>query len=145
VVGTHIPANIVWLVPGVQSFDAAIPERVKNRLAQAVETLSSPSTSIMVCASSVDAMLKELGYKSGSLYSRIEEAVQRHQITSDMSAWAHDVRLDANDERHADEIAPEPTAQDAERCLDFARTLADILFVLPARVKRGRKPQTAQN
>jgi hypothetical protein len=92
----------------------------------------------MVSASAVDARLKEISYKNGSLYARIDQAVTDHRITPDMALQAHDVRLDANDERHVDDNAPEPTAKDAERCLEFARTLADILFVLPARVRRGR-------
>jgi hypothetical protein len=52
--------------------------------------------------------------------------------------WAHDVRLDANDQRHADLAAIPPTFEDAKRCLEFAKALADILFVLPARVTRGK-------
>jgi hypothetical protein len=133
-----IALPVVWLVPSAQSFDAAIPDRVRARLEQALETLSSPSASIMTSASAVDLMLKHLNYKSGSLYARIDAAVNDHRITEDMAAWAHDVRLDVNDERHADENAPEPTSSDAERCLEFAHTLAEILFVLPARVRRGR-------
>jgi hypothetical protein len=54
-----------------------------------------------------------------------------------MARWAHNVRLDANDERHADENAPFPEIEDAQRCLDFAMALAEILFMLPARVTRG--------
>ena len=47
------------------------------------------------------------------------------------------VRLDANDQRHADEAAPLPTQQDAARSLGFALALADVLCVIPARVTRG--------
>ena len=54
-----------------------------------------------------------------------------------MAKWAHQVRLDANDQRHADESAPLSTKQDAERSVRFALALAEILFVLPARVTRG--------
>ena len=135
---SHSTGEVMWLVPGVQSWDTAIPRRSASYLRQATETISSPSASIMTSASAVDAMLKELGLKEGKLYSRIEAAVQKGLITSEMGAWAHDVRLDANDERHVDDSAAEPVSADAERCLEFARTLADILFVLPARVRRGR-------
>jgi uncharacterized protein DUF4145 len=133
---------VQWLVPGTQSFDESIPARARTRLTGAQETISSPTSSIMTSASAVDWMLKEIGYKSGSLYSRIDQAVTDNRITADMGAWAHNVRLDANEERHADETAPEPKAEDAQRCLDFARTLADILFVLPARVRRGITKKT---
>jgi hypothetical protein len=60
-------------------------------------------------------------------------------LTKHMADWAHDIRLDANDERHADEDAAPASPDDAKRCLEFAEVLADLLFVLPARVKRGRK------
>ena len=56
----------------------------------------------MLSASSIDAMLKSKGYKKGNLYKRIEKAAEDHLITSEMAKWAHQVRLGANDERHAD-------------------------------------------
>jgi len=93
----------------------------------------------MLCASSVDAMLKEKGLTSGSLYSRIESASTTHMITPEMSKWAHEVRLDANDERHADQASGLPTEADAKKCVDFTKALGDFLFVLPSRVERGLK------
>ena len=63
-------------------------------------------------------------------------------ITSDMAKWAHAVRLDANDQRHADEAASLPTAQDAQRVLAFAATLAQIMFILPSRVSQGLQGKT---
>ena len=50
---------------------------------------------------------------------------------------AHDVRLDANDQRHADTNAPLPTETDAERAVEFAIALAQFLFVLRTQVKRA--------
>src|SRR6202034_568434 len=91
----------------------------------------------------VDAMLKARNYKEGSLFSRIRKADTDGVLTAQMAKWADDIRLDANDERHADEQARDKTPEDANRCLEFADALADLLFVLPARVKRGRKlPET---
>jgi hypothetical protein len=92
----------------------------------------------MLTASSVDAMLKEKGYKTGSLYARIEHAVKDHLITQEMAEWAHEVRLDANDERHADASSSLPGEPDALRAIEFAQALAEFLFVLPARIARGR-------
>jgi glutaredoxin len=37
-----------------------------------------------------------------------------------------------------DEGVAGATNADAQRCLEFAETIAELLFVLPARVKRGR-------
>ena len=91
----------------------------------------------MLAASAVDSMLKTKNYRDGSLYARIEQAAKDHLITQDMAKWAHEVRLDANDQRHADELSSLPTQDDARRCVDFAISLAQFLFVLPAQVQRG--------
>jgi hypothetical protein len=123
--------------PGSESLDENIPSRVSGYLQQAVDSVHSPDGCIMLCASAIDEMLKARGFKVGKLYPRIKEAKEAGVLTEDMSQWAHDVRLDANDQRHSDENVTPATQQDAERCLEFTKTLADLLFVLPARVKRG--------
>jgi hypothetical protein len=103
--------------------------------------MHAPAGAVMLAASAVDAMLKLKGYADGSLYTRIEKAVTDHAITADMAKWAHAVRLDANDQRHADQAAILPTQEDAKRVIDFAAALAEILFVLPSRVQRGIQPK----
>ncbi len=133
-------SSACWVVPAPRASRDDLPPRVQSFLKQAEETMSSPSAAVLMCASAVDAMLKARGYKEGSLYKRIEKTVADNILTADMAAWAHDVRLDANGERHADEDAPMPTEADARRCFEFALTLGDVLFVLPARVRRGREP-----
>ena len=92
----------------------------------------------MLAASAVDAMLKDKGYRDGSLYGRIDQAAKDHLITNEMAAWAHEIRLDANDQRHADDEAPMPSQDDALKAVEFVKALAQFLFVLPARVERGR-------
>jgi hypothetical protein len=84
----------------------------------------------MLCSAGVDSMLKQKGFKDGSLRARIDQAAKEHFITPDMVKWAHQVRLDATEHRH-------PEEGDAERCLSFALALAEALYVLPARVTRG--------
>lgn len=114
-----------------------LPAKAKAYLSQAIESLSSPAAAVMVAASAVDAMLKAKGYKEGTLYERIEKAAKDHLITDDMAKWAHQVRLEANDQRHADEEATLPMQADAEKVVDFAQALGQFLFVLPAQVTRG--------
>jgi len=87
-------------------------------------------------AAAVDALLKDKGHLQGSLYERIEKAMGKGEITKEMASLAHDVRLDANNERHVDPTARPPTLKDAQRCFDFAESLAEMMYVLPARVKR---------
>lgn len=123
--------------PASTEIDATVPERARTLLQQAQESLHAAAGAVMLCASAVDAMLKIKGYTDGSLYARIEKAATDHLITDDMAKWAHEVRLDANDQRHADEAAPLPDHQDAKRVMDFSNALAEFLFVLPSRVQRG--------
>jgi hypothetical protein len=123
--------------PRAASVSVEIPERPRTFLAQAQESLHAPAGAVMLAASAVDSMLKQRGLSEGSLYARIERAAEQHLITSEMTKWAHAVRLDANDQRHADEAASLPNEADAQRSIDFAAALAEILFVLPARVERG--------
>lgn len=124
--------------PAAKSVNDSIPERAGNYLSQALNSISSPDGAVMLCASAIDAMLKDKKYSDGSLYARIEDAAKDHLITDEMSEWAHDVRLDANDKRHADEDTINANRADAERCVEFALALAEFLYVLPARVQRGR-------
>ena len=130
------PIVEVWPKPVTVS--PHIPDRARDFLRQAQDSLNAPSGAVMLACSSVDAMLKARGLKEGKLSPRIQEAVRTHLITSEMGDWAHEVRLDANDERHADELAEMPSLEDATRVVGFAEALGEFLFDLPARVAEGR-------
>lgn len=135
--GLQFGHDVIQYFPEGLTVDEEIPERPRAYLQQACESLHAPAGSIMLSASSVDAMLKLKGYNEGSLYARIEAAADDHLITQEMARWAHEVRLDANDQRHADELATLPTTEDARRVIDFVRAFALYLFVLPSRIQRG--------
>ncbi|MDD5175287.1 MAG: DUF4145 domain-containing protein [Sterolibacterium sp.] len=129
----------VQIFPDAESPDDSIPARPRAYLFQAAESLHSPAGSVMLAASAVDAMLRLKGYKEGSLYSRIEQAKKDHLITAEMEQWAHEVRLDVNDQRHADGNFPLPSVEDAKRCINLAEVYAKIMFCLPAKVQSGIK------
>ena len=137
IIGSRNPqfATALEIFPASKNVDESIPDKAKQFLSQSLETIHAPAGSIMLSASSIDAMLKEKGYKDGSLYSRIKKASEDHLITEGMSEWAHQIRLEANDQRHADESASLPTEEDAKRILEFAFALAEFLFVLPNKVQ----------
>lgn len=134
----------VGIFPAPRTVSDEIPDAARSYLLQAIRSVSAPDGAVMLAASSVDAMLKAKKLVNGSLYTRINEARDTHIITPDMADWAHDVRLDANDPRHADLDQPHHTLQSAERAVEFAMALADVLFVLPARVQRGRSAARGQ-
>lgn len=130
--------------PAQIQVDENLPATAKEYLTQAINSLHAPAGSVMLCASAVDAMLKALNYIEGNLYNRINRAAAEHLITEGMKEWAHEVRLDANDQRHADYAATMPTTADAQRSVDFVQALGQFLFTLPAQVARGRaNAQTA--
>jgi len=131
--------------PKSRTVSEDIPVRARRFLEQAINSLHAPSGAIMLSASAVDAMLKEKKYKTGSLYDRIDKAVEKNLITAAMAEWAHEVRLDANDERHADDDAELPEIEDGERCVDFATALGQFMFVLPARITRGIDSAAGKN
>ena len=120
--------------PNTWSPSEVIPDFVTRFLTQAHETLSSPDASVLMSASSIDAMLKDKGLEKGSLYSRIDEAVSQGFITKNMAKWAHLVRLDSNKPRHADITDKALGSEDAKRSLDFAKALAELLYILPSRI-----------
>ena len=60
--------SVIEYYPQLQTTDEAIPDRARDYLNQAIESLHAPAGAVMLCASSVDAMLKEKNYKEGSLY-----------------------------------------------------------------------------
>ena len=125
------------IFPKPLSVEEAIPDRAKEYLQQAIGSISTPAGSVMLAASSVDAMLKYKGLTNGSLYARINQAVQDGMITSEMADWAHEVRLEANGQRHADTDSVLPSSDDARKLIDFVQALGMFLFVLPARVEQG--------
>jgi hypothetical protein len=94
---------VIEMYPSAVIISDTIPERAKIFIEQAIESTHAPSGAIMLASSSIDAMLKNKGYKDGSLYKRINDAVKNHLITEGMSQWAHQVRLEANEQRHATE------------------------------------------
>lgn len=130
--------EISEIYPAPVQVDEALPPTAKEYLTQAINSLHAPAGSVMLCASAVDAMLKAKGYTENSLCTRINKAAADHLITEGMKEWAHEVRLDANDQRHADQAATLPTPADAQRSIEFAQSLGQFLFVLPAQVARGR-------
>lgn len=122
------------IFPDIWQVDANVPARVSTYLNQAHKTLAAPDASVIMSAASIDAMLKDKGLEEGSLYKRIDQAVEDGLLTSTMAEWAHRVRLDANNPRHADAETPHMTADDAQRAFEFANALIQYLYVLPSKM-----------
>lgn len=135
--GRKSGGQITEIYPHATEVDNTIPVPAHSYLQQALDSIHAPAGAVMLAASSVDAMLKKSGYTEGSLYSRIDKAATDNIITSSMAKWAHEIRLEANGQRHADMDEQLPDEKDAKRVIDFALALGQFLFVLPAKVKQG--------
>ena len=59
-------------------------------------------------------MMKSKGHKDGKLYSRTNKTADDNIINDSMSKWVHQVRIEGNDERHADDEADLPNEIDAK-------------------------------
>jgi hypothetical protein len=130
-------AEVEEIIPAPKTAHEDIPELPRNYLQQAFRTLHAPDAAAVMAGSAVDAMLKELGYTEGSVYVRINKAVEDHALTKSMGDWAHEVRLGANRPRHADNERPHVSAEEAKQSVEFAEALGLFLFVLTKRIERG--------
>ncbi len=140
----NVPIRVSAVFPSAETISEAIPARPRSFLTDAQRSLSAPSASVMASNSAIDAMLKEMGVarkdaagREQSLSRRIDVAVQANILTKGMSEWAHRIRLDANDQRHADEDTPAATPELAQQTLRLAKAIAELLFVLPAELPKA--------
>lgn len=138
--GAAFLREVERIYPDIWKPSEFVPERVGNYLSQAHSTLAAPDASVVMSAASIDAMLKDHELTDGSLYKRIDEAVVKGILTKTMAEWAHRVRLDANNPRHADASTPHMTPDDAKRAFDFANALVEYLYVLPSKMPSEVEP-----
>ncbi len=128
---------VVKYYPEMETVDEALPPKVRTFLQQAIDSTFAPAGAVMLCASAIDAMFKEKGYMEGGIYSRISYAITDGLMPKEMEEWAHEVRLYAKDQRPSDFSSSLPTVDDAKQAIEFTRTLAQYLFVLPSKVQKG--------
>ena len=123
-----------------------LPKRPRAILQNANDVRKSPVACVTTTVRAVEAMMAVKGYcdRSKSLKQRINEAVKAGDLPEAMGDWAHEVR-ELGRETHTDEAPPPlPTDKEAEKALLFANTLAQYLFVLPARISKARKSAQAR-
>jgi len=130
--------TITEMYPASKSLDEAIPKTAREYLTQAYNSIRAPAGAIMLAASSVDAMLKTQKYTGDGLVSRVEKAAENGIVPQDLVTWAHQVRLESNDDP-GDAGFKMPTQKEARQVIDFALVLAEFMFVLPKKMKQGLK------
>jgi hypothetical protein len=143
--------NGLW--PVSTTVSSTIPQPAGRYLQQAMDSLAAPDGATMLAASAILAMLKAKGHKSSQLFEAINLAIKAKELTPELAAWAHKLRLDANDPRHADDNSPHRSVEEARELVAFATMLAEIWFVLPTKIQalshvqvgtEGETPETAK-
>lgn len=129
--------SVLYMFPDAKAAHEDIPEPARTFLQQAYETLHAPDAAAVMAGSAVDAMLKSHNLVDGSLYSRIDKALEQNILTLGMADWAHSVRLGSNRPRHADADKPHVSADEAKQSVEFAEALGNFMFVLTAKINRG--------
>lgn len=132
--GNQGTRELEQVYPETETVEEDIPQRARNYLEQAIGSVHAPDGAAMLAGSAVDAMLKAKDLNKGSVYKRIDQAVEQHILTKEMGDWAHDVRLGSNRPRHADNDDPHVTTNEARQAIEFAKTLGTVLFVLPNKI-----------
>lgn len=134
--------NVIKYFPENDVISEDIPNPAKKYLEEAVKTVHSPSASILVGSRSLNEMLLAIGYEDKNLYNKLQQASEDRKITSEMESWAHEVRLNANEERHPKKYSTEATQEDAKNTIELLKAFAQYLFVLPAMIQKEIKKFT---
>lgn len=129
--------ELVEMYPESKRAHEDIPQPARTFLQQAYETLHAPDAAAVMAGSAVDGMLKAKDYLDGSLYARIDKALEDNLLTKGMADWAHSVRLGSNRPRHSDADKPHVSPDEAKQSVEFAEALGNFLFVLTAKIDRG--------
>ncbi len=125
-------------IPKLDSLPSSVPKKAARYLSQAMESAHAPDGAVMLANSAVDAMLQARGLAEGSVYKRLADAVELGLITKEIREWADSIRIESNNPRHADADEPHVSNERAKLMVEFARALAEILFVLPAKALTGK-------
>ncbi len=123
-----------------------IPKNVENYYKQGMTNLrSNRDAAGAMFRKCIDVGLREkfpdLDNRA-QLTGRIEEAARRQKITSELSQWAHQVRIDGANAAHRDDPF---TTKEIERLQKFTELLLRYLFELPGMLEaaKGETPDSS--
>ncbi|MEO3775754.1 DUF4145 domain-containing protein [Micromonospora sp. B11E3] len=98
---------------------------------------------LMLARAVIEATAKEMGIRSGSLNSKIEQMAEQRIIREHIKEGAHEIRHFGNDMAHGDFVDP-VSAEDADLTLTLMDEVLLEVFQSPARVARARKARLAR-
>lgn len=114
---------------------AHLPLDIDANWREELHTASTPRQRVFICRMLLEQMCAERGATTGNLASRIDALADK--LSPAVTEWAHTVRLLGNVAVH------EPTTtidlDDSLELVEFTRTLAELLYTIPARIQRQRE------
>lgn len=120
-----------------------LPDKAHEFWAREAAAGMGPSMKVLFCRIVIEAVCKDKGATQGNLYSKIESLGPEGAaiLAPDMVEWAHAIRNFGNDVAH--EMSDFSDDESAE-VYDFTTMLLEVLYSVPARVKRLRERATTQ-
>ena len=126
------------LYPARRQFDRSIPAGIRDALIEADANLSDRrwSSAGVQARRAVEMLCAEKGAPSRrNLKAKLEWLRDNHHIDAEVYKWSDAVRDIGNDAAHESEV-DEHDAQDA---IEFAVSLCELLYVVPARLERHQR------
>jgi hypothetical protein len=122
------------------SCPTGIPEgiaRLYIRAEEAIRRGDTDSASILIRKALEGALKLKFNAIEGSLCHRIEELKITHKLTSELAAWAHEIRLDGNQAAHD---LTKPGFEETKELKQFLHVFLLHTFTLPAMIAARKQP-----
>lgn len=105
--------------------------------------IKSYRASVVMCRRAIQSSAIALKANGGRLIDQIDDLFKAGKITEPLKDFAHEVRLTGNDGAHPDKDGlNEVKEKDSADIIDFTREFLHHVYVMPAKLKARRTPQT---
>lgn len=133
--------------------DALLPQDVATAFRQALKSLNEGiwDGCVVMCRRALEEATSELArdwdesdrapFEKEVLYRRIQHLAERHLITPDLGAWAHEGRLAGKLGAHGIEESKHKkwnTERDASEIVEFAKWFFRYVFILPEQLRQRK-------
>lgn len=135
-----------WLPAYVEGQDYPdVPEHVAKPASEAhsCHSISADMSAILMARSVIEAVAKDQGIKSGSLFNKIDGLRDKGLINDFAKTTAHTIRTFGNDMAHGD-FTVEVDSADAAGVLTFMDYILREVYQAPAELQRLQNAATAR-
>lgn len=122
------------LYPAQRQLHYSIPSGIRNALLEASANLDDQrwSSAAVQARRAVEMLSSDKSAAGRNLQQRLEWLRDQGHISKDVYEWSDAVRDVGNEGAHDEKV----DRHDAEDAVDFAVSLCEIIYVMPARLKR---------